>query len=125
MQKLTKAEEEIMQIVWELGEVTVGDIRDYVSEKLGQKKPAPSTVSTMMRILEEKGFLKHRTYGRAFVYEAVVSKEQYSSRSLRKLLADYFGGSPNRLISFLVKDQDMSLEELNELIDKLEKNKDQ
>lgn len=124
MKKLTQAEEEIMQIIWVLGEATAGEIRNYIAEELGLKKPASSTVSTMLRILEEKGFLSHRTYGRTFVYQAVVSKEQYSRRSLRKLLNEYFGGSPNRLISFLVKDQDMSRQELSELLEQLEKDED-
>lgn len=120
MKKLTKAEEDIMHIIWEIGPCTVGDIRNYIAEKQGQKKPPHSTISTMVRILDEKGFLDHETYGRTFVYSPQISKEQYSKQSLRKLVEDYFGGSMNRLVSFLVKEDDLSTEELSDLLDKLE-----
>ena len=121
MKKLTKAEEEIMQIIWEIAPCTVADIRNYMEQELGMKKPPHSTVSTMVRILDDKkGFLKHTAYGRTFVYEPAVSKEEYSHQSVQKLVRDYFGGSMNRLVSFLVKEEDLSLGELNELMDKLE-----
>lgn len=121
MKKLTKAEEEIMQIVWEIAPCTVSDIRSYMEEKLGLKKPPHSTISTMVRILDDKkGFLKHTAYGRTYVYEPAISKQAYSKQSLQKLVSDYFGGSANRLVSFLVKQEDLSLKELNDLIDKLE-----
>ncbi len=121
MTKLTKAEEEIMQIIWEIAPCTVADIRNYMKEKLGMKKPPHSTVSTMVRILDDKkGFLKHTAYGRTFVYEPAVSKDEYSRQSLKTLVSDYFEGSMNRLVSFLVQEKDLSLEELNELVDKLE-----
>jgi predicted transcriptional regulator len=121
MNKLTKAEEEIMQIIWEIAPCTVADIRNYMEEELNMKKPPHSTVSTMVRILDDKkGFLKHTAYGRTFVYEPAVSKEEYSRQSVQKLVRDYFGGSMNRLVSFLVKEEDMSLRELNDLMDHLE-----
>ena len=120
MKKLTRAEEEIMQAIWALGEGTVGDIRTYLEEQLQLPKPAQSTVSTIARILLEKGFLEHRTYGRTFVYSPKVSKEEYSRQSLQKLVSDYFGGSTNSLVSFLVKEEDLSLEELNDLMKKLD-----
>ena len=99
MKKLTKAEEEIMQIVWEQGESTVGSVRDYLSAQTGGKKPPHSTISTMLRILADKGFLEFRAYGRTHVYTPAVSKSQYSKQSLRRLVSDYFGGSTNRLVS--------------------------
>jgi len=121
MKKLTKAEEEIMQIIWEIAPCTVADIRNYMEQELGMKKPPHSTVSTMVRILDDKkAFLKHTAYGRTFVYEPAVSKEEYSRQSVQKLVRDYFGGSMNRLVSFLVKEEDLSLNELNELVDQLE-----
>jgi BlaI family penicillinase repressor len=124
MKKLTKAEEEIMHIIWEIGPCTVGDIRNYIAEEQGRKKPPHSTISTMVRILDEKGFLTHKAYGRTFVYSANLTKEQYSKQSLRELARDYFGGSMNRLVSFLVKEDDLSLEELSELLEKLEDEED-
>ena len=120
MKKLTRAEEEIMQAVWTLGEGTVGDIRTCLETQLQQPKPAQSTVSTIARILLDKGFLEHRAYGRTFVYSPKVSKEEYSRQSLQQLVSDYFGGSTNRLVSFLVKEEDLSLEELNRLMEKLD-----
>jgi predicted transcriptional regulator len=121
MNKLTKAEEEIMQIIWEIAPCTVADIRNYMVEKLGMAEPPHSTVSTMVRILDDKkGFLTHKAYGRTFVYEPAISKEEYSRQSLKTLVRDYFGGSMNRLVSFLVEEKDLSLQELTELMDKLE-----
>ncbi len=120
MKKLTRAEEEIMQAAWALGECTVGDIRTYLETQLQLPKPAQSTVSTVARILLEKGFLEHRAYGRTFVYSPKVSKEDYSRQSIKQLVSDYFGGSANRLVSFLVKQEDLSLEELNRLVEKLD-----
>ncbi|MCB9284336.1 MAG: BlaI/MecI/CopY family transcriptional regulator [Lewinellaceae bacterium] len=120
MKKLTRAEEEIMQAIWAMGEGTVGDIRTYLEEQLQLAKPAQSTVSTIARILLDKGFLEHRAYGRTFVYSPRVSKEEYSRQSIQQIVSDYFGGSTNRLVSFLVKQEDLSLEELNRLMEKLD-----
>ena len=120
MRKLTKAEEEIMQVLWDLKDGAVGDIRTRLAEKAGGKMPAHSTISTMMKILGEKGFVSHKAYGRTFVYRPALSKEEYSQQSLHTLMRDYFGGSANRLVSFLVKERDLSVEELNELIERLE-----
>ena len=120
MKRLTKAEEEIMQIIWKLGRCTVRDIRNYIKGELGQPEPPHSTVSTMVRILEDKAFLGHKAYGRTYEYFPLVSKEDYSGQRLRKLASDYFGGSMNRLVSFLVKKEDLSLEELSELLNQME-----
>ncbi len=120
LQKLTKAEEEIMQIIWELGPCTVSDVRNYIHQKLGQKKPPHSTISTMIRILEKKGFLNHKAYGRTYEYRPVITKEDYSKFSLDTLVKDYFDGSMNRLVSFLVEENDLSISELNDLLDRLD-----
>lgn len=120
MKKLTRAEEEIMHAIWALGECTVGDIRTWLESQPEPSKPAQSTVSTIARILLDKGFLEHKAYGRTFVYSARISKEEYSRQSIKQLVSDYFGGSANKLVSFLVKQEDLSLEELNHLVEKLE-----
>lgn len=110
-----------MQIIWEIAPCTVNDIRNYMVKEMGLKKPPHSTVSTMVRILDDKkGFLKHTAYGRTFVYEPKVTKDEYSRQSVRTLVQDYFGGSMNRLVSFLVQEEDLSLRELNDLMGKLE-----
>ncbi len=119
MNTLTKAEEEIMHIIWRLGPCTVGQIRDDI-EKTDGKKPPHSTISTMVRILSEKGFLTHQAYGRTFVYNPTITKDEYSRSSLKKLATDYFEGSMNRLVSFLVEKKELDVEELNDLLDQLD-----
>ena len=120
LQKLTKAEEEIMQIIWVLGPCTVSDVRNYIKEQLGEKKPPHSTISTIIRILEKKEFLNHKAYGRTYEYRPVITKEEYSKFSLNTLVKDYFGGSMNKLVSFLVEKNDLSITELNDLLDRLD-----
>ena len=120
MKKLTKAEEEIMQIVWQLGPCTVSDIRDFMERKLGIPKPPHSTVSTIVRILDDKEFLGHKAYGRTYEYFPQISKEEYSKQSLNKFVKDYFDGSMNQLVSFMVKEKDLSLKDLSDLMDLLE-----
>lgn len=119
MNALTKAEEEIMHVVWKIAPCSVGQIRDEMKKNSG-KKPPHSTISTMLRILSEKGYLMHDAYGRTFVYQPTISKEDYSSRTLKKLVSDYFEGSMNRLVSFLVEKKELNSDELNELLDKLD-----
>ena len=121
MKRLTKAEEEIMQIIWTLGPCTVSDIRTYMEEKMGIPKPPHSTISTIVRILDDKkGFLKHKAYGRTYEYTPLISKEDYSKQSLRKLVKDYFEGSMDRLVSFMLKEEDLSLKDLSKLMNDLE-----
>ena len=120
MTRLTKAEEEIMQIIWQLGPCTVSDIRTYIEEKRGLSKPPHSTISTFVRNLEEKGVLGHKAYGRTYEYFPLITKEAYSAQSLRKIATDYFGGSMNRLVSFLVREEDLSIKDLSQLMDRLE-----
>lgn len=120
MQKLTKAEEEIMQIIWILGPCLVAHIREYIHEKLGQPMPPHSTVSTLVRSLEDKGFVGHKAYGRTYEYFPKVEKDDYSKLRLNTLVSNYFDGSMKRLVSFIVKENDLSLNELTELMNKLE-----
>ncbi|MEZ5041957.1 MAG: BlaI/MecI/CopY family transcriptional regulator [Saprospiraceae bacterium] len=120
MNKLTKAEEEIMQIIWKLGRCTVSDIRKYMVKELKQPEPPHSTVSTIVRILEDKGVLDHKAYGRTHEYFSTISKQDYSRLTLQKLVSDYFDGSMKRLVSFMVEEQDLSINELSDLLDKLE-----
>ena len=123
MKKLTKAEEEIMHILWDLERSTVSTIREVIAEKTGAKKPPHSSVSTIVRILEEKGFIDHKAYGRTYEYFPIVKKEEYSRRTLKKFVADYFDGSMQDLVSFLVKKEDLDLDQLNDLLDQLDASK--
>lgn len=119
MKELTRAQEDIMQIIWDLGRCTVGDIRAIIEEKTG-KKPPHSTVSAVVLALNKLGYLKHEEYGRTFVYEPNISKDQYGNRSLKKLVQNYFGNSMNKMLTHLVKREDLSVEEINELLKKLD-----
>ena len=120
MKKLTKAEEEIMQIIWKLGRCTVSDIRQYMEVELQLMKPPHSTVSTVVRTLEEKGILAHKAYGRTYEYFPTMTKHDYSRQTLKKFVSDYFDGSMKRLVSFMVDAQNISLNELPDLLDKVE-----
>ena len=119
MQKLTKAQEEIMHLVWELGECTVGDLRAAIEQRDG-KKPAHSTISTLMLALKERAFVNHKQYGRTFVYMPAITREAYGRQSLGQLIKNFFGGSPSLAVSQLVEHENLSLEELNALVRKLE-----
>lgn len=115
--KLTQAEEEIMQHIWRLGRCTVSQ----VIESMGDPDTPHSSVSTIVRILERKGFLDHKAYGRTYEYFPLVSREDYSRRSLRSIIRSYFDGSPMELVSFLVQKDEASVEELQALIRELKK----
>lgn len=116
---LTKAEEEVMQIIWQLGRCLVRDIID----QLGDPDIPHSTVSSVVRILEKKGFVDHKAYGKTHEYFPVVTKEDYAQHGVKSLMEKYFGGSPKKLVSFLVQSEDLNLKELNELLKSLDKNK--
>jgi predicted transcriptional regulator len=116
MQKLTKVEEEIMQIIWRLDRCLVRDIIEQLPQ---DPKPPHSTISSVVRILEKKGFVGHKAYGRTYEYFPVIAKESYSKESLSSLVRNYFGGSSQRLISFLAKKENISLDDLSEMIAKL------
>ena len=118
--KLTRAEEEIMQIIWELDRCTVSDIRIYLEEVMKVKKPPHSTVSTLVRSLETKKFVDYKAYGRTHEYFPIVSKKEYSKFNLKNLVNDYFDGSMNSLVSFMVKEKDLKASELGDLLDQLE-----
>jgi predicted transcriptional regulator len=119
MTQLTKAEEEIMHVVWRLERCLVSDIVKYIEEEQGAEKPRQSTVSSIVRILESKGFVSHKAYGRTYEYFPVVSKEEYTKSTLKKLVTDYFDGSMSNLVSFLVKKENLDVEELSDMIEKL------
>lgn len=118
--KLTRAEEDLMQIIWDLGPCTVSQIRDVIAQKSDGKKPPHSTISTIVRILDEKGYLTHKAYGRTYEYRPIISRKEYSKTSLKKLVNDYFNGSMDTLVSFMVKEDDLKISELSDLVDRLE-----
>jgi BlaI family penicillinase repressor len=110
--QLTKAEEQIMQVLWGLGQGTVQDIR----EKLDDPRPARTTISTVLTILENKGFATHHSVGRVNNYTATISKEVYSKSQLFGLLKNYFNNSFSSMASFFAKESNYTVEELDRLI---------
>lgn len=116
MEKLTKAEEDIMQLFWEHGPNTVSNL----ISKMDEPYPPHSTISTFVRILEKKGFVDHKAYGRTYEYFPIIKKSTYSKFSLKKLVGNYFDGSVNSLVSFLIKEDDLSLKDLSNIINDLE-----
>ena len=120
MKRLTKAEEEIMQIIWRLERCTVSNIL----EDIGDPKPPHSSISSIVRILEGKEFVNHKAYGRTYEYFPIISKDDYSKFTLTKIANNYFEGSMNNLVSFLVKENDIDVKELSELLDNLDEDSD-
>ena len=117
MKQLTKAEEEVMQILWQLQKCNVAAIID----ELPQPKPAYNTVSTIVRILESKGFVDHEQEGRGHLYFPLVKKSDYSNQSINKLVDNYFQGSFKSMVSFFMKGNDMSLTELESVLTEIKK----
>lgn len=112
MKQLTKAEEEVMQQLWMLEKCNVASI----IEELPAPKPAYNTVSTIVRILEDKGFVGHEKEGRGHLYFPLVKKGDYSNQSINKLVDGYFQGSFKSMVSFFMKKNDMSLSELESIL---------
>jgi BlaI family penicillinase repressor len=123
LKELTKAEEQIMQILWQLKEAIVKD----VLEKIPEPKPAYNTVSTVVRVLEGKGFIDHKAYGNSHVYFPLISEDDYKKFTFDKLMKNYFSDSYKSLVSFIADDKNLGLKELDELTDLLNnlKNKKQ
>ena len=117
IKSLTRAEEEIMQYIWQLGRCTVSNIIDEIKDP----KPPHSSISSIVRILERKGFVDHKSYGRTYEYFPLITKEDYSKGSVLSLIREYFDGSTQQLVSFLVAKEETSIEELQELIKELKR----
>lgn len=112
MKQLTKAEEEIMQVLWQLEKATVKNI----IEELPEPKPAYNTVSTIVRILENKGFVDYEKQGKGHLYFPLVKKTDYSNDSINNLVDNYFQGSFKSMVSFFVKKNDMDLAEMESIL---------
>ncbi|MDU0370764.1 BlaI/MecI/CopY family transcriptional regulator [Hymenobacter endophyticus] len=110
--ELTRAEEQVMQVLWQRGPSYVKD----VVPELPPPTPATTTVSTIIRILEQKGFVDHEAFGRTHRYYALVAQDEYRRFSLRKLLGGYFGGSFTRLVSFFAQEENLDAAQLDELL---------
>jgi BlaI family penicillinase repressor len=113
MQKLAKREEQIMQACWHLEKAF---IKDIIAE-LPEPKPHYNSVATMVRILEEKGFLDHETFGNTFRYYPVVSKDQYQKHAFDDMVKQYFNNSYPSMLAYFAKEQKISKEEINDLLE--------
>ena len=115
IQTLTKAEEQVMQYVWKLEKGFLKDVLDLFPEP----KPHTNTVSTILKVLKEKEFVDYRVYGRQHEYFPLVSKEQYSGKTMKSLVKNYFKGSYKSAVSFLVAKNEMTVEDLEMLLNEL------
>lgn len=117
MQKLTNKEEEIMHVLWKLEKAFVKDVLDEMSED----KPHYNTLSTIIRKLEDKGYVGHTAYGNTHQYFPVISKEDYRKRFMAKAIDNYFNSSYKNVVSFFAKEEKLSVEDLKEIISLIEK----
>lgn len=116
MKSMTPKEEEIMNFFWDKGPLFVKDIQTFYDDP----KPHLNTLSTNVRSLEEKGFLSHRSYGNSYQYYVVVSRGDFSKNTLKSVISKYFNNSYLSAVSSLVREEDLSLDELRKLIDEVE-----
>ncbi len=114
---LTKAEEQVMQCLWELDTAFLKDILEIFPEP----KPHTNTVSTILKILMEKEFVGYKVHGRQHEYFPLISKEAYSGKSIKNLVTNYFEGSYKNAVSFLIEKNEMSVEDLELLLKELKK----
>jgi predicted transcriptional regulator len=120
MKQLTRAEEQVMQLLWQKGKARVAEI----IEDMPEPKPAYNTTSTIIRILEDKGFVGHEKAGRGFKYFALIDKDIYQKATMKKMVNSYFDGSFKNMVSFFVKEKNMSVKDLESILDELDKTKD-
>lgn len=119
MKSLTRAEEEIMQSLWNLKKAFVKEI----IEGLPNPKPHYNTVSTIIGILVEKGFVSYKAYGRSYQYYPTVSKDEYSKRTMKKYLKGYFDGSFANMVSYFAKQKDVNIQEVEDALKEIKKSK--
>jgi BlaI family penicillinase repressor len=112
MEELTKAEERIMQVLWKLQTAFVKDIIDELEE---EPKPPYNTISSIVRLLEKKGYVSYKAYGKTYEYFPAISKEDYTKTTFSKLFSGYFDNSPTSLLSFMVKEEKLSKDDIEEL----------
>lgn len=117
MKELTKAEEQIMQVLWDLNRAFVKEIID----RLPDPKPAYNTVSTIVRILQDKGFVGHEVYGKSHCYYPFVDKDTYTRKFLKNFIGNYFQNSFSQMVSFFAKEENVDLKELESILEQAKK----
>jgi len=120
MKILTKAEDQIMQILWKIQKGVVKDVIEHLPKPV----PAYNTVSTITRILVKKGFVSYKAYGKTHEYYPIIDKDTYRDFYLNNFLSRYFGGSFSNLLSFFARENDMDAKELEKLIKMVESKMD-
>lgn len=120
MRELTRAEQQIMHVLWDLKHAFVKEI----VQKLPEPKPAYNTVSTIIRILQEKGFVSHEAFGKSHRYYPIVDKTTYTRKFLRNFIGNYFDNSFSQMVSFFAKEEDIDLKELEEVLERIKKNQE-
>ncbi len=116
---LTRGEEEVMHILWRLGKGTVNDI----IELMAPPKPKYTTVATFIKILENKGFVTHEQFGKGYLYTPAIEREEHAKIVAKNMLHSYFDGSVSNMVSFFSKEENLSVSELNEILEIIEKAK--
>ena len=119
MQKLAKREEQIMQVYWDLGKAFIKE----VIPQLPEPTPHYNSVATMVKILEEKGFLDHETVGNLYRYFPIVSREDYQKHAMKDIVSQYFDNSYPRMLAFFAKEQKLTEKQLNEIVTIIKKEK--
>lgn len=117
IKELTKAEEEVMQILWKLKKAFVKEIL----EKFEEPRPAYTTVSTMIRILQDKGFVDYRAYGRTHRYFPVISRDDYKKAQMNSFVRDYFSNSYHKMVSFFAREENISVREIEDIMELMKK----
>lgn len=113
---LTEREAEIMQLLWEQGSATAEDVRNAL-----QGQPHDSTVRTLLRVVEQKGHVKHTVQGRTYIYHPVVRRDRLQKKAIKSVIARFFGGSAESLVLRLLEDEQISAEELREIAGEVSK----
>jgi len=119
MVKLAKREEQIMQVYWELGKAFIKEVIPHLPDP----KPHYNSVATMVKILEEKNFLDHETVGNLYRYFPKVSREEYQKHAMKDIVSQYFNNSYPRMLAFFAKEQNLSEEELKEILQMIKSDK--
>jgi predicted transcriptional regulator len=117
IKELTNAEEEVMQILWRLKRAFIKEIL----EKFDEPKPAYSTVSTIIRILLEKGFVNYRAYGRTYQYFPVITKDDYRKAQMSSFVKDYFSNSYQKMVSFFAREDSITVKDMEEIMEMMKR----
>ena len=120
MNKLTRKEEELMKILWKVKEGFVKDLVEYYPDA----KPHYNTVSSLIRLLEEKGYVSHKAYGNTHQYFPIITKQEYRKSFIKDVVKDYFDNSYKQTVSLFIEEQNLSKEDLDELINLIQSKKE-